>query len=88
MSDFFINKLNKEKYFYIDRTFISPFEFKQLLVIIYYDSEKNKRFPGLFALTNNKHEEGYYYLFNKIKNILTIEGAINLSSNLIQLILN
>ena len=50
-----------------------------MLVILYYDNEKNKRFPGLFALINNKQEEGYLYLFNKIKNILTIEGTKELS---------
>ena len=31
----------------------------------------------MFVLTNNKHEEGYYYLFNRIKNILTIEDTFN-----------
>ena len=46
---------------------------------MYHDKEKNKRFPGLFAITNNKHEEGYYYKFNKIKHILIIEGTVNLS---------
>ena len=35
--------------------------------------------PGLFALINNKHEEGYYHLFNRIKNILTIEGTTKLT---------
>ena len=79
VSDFFIKKLIKAEHFYIDGTFIYPSEFKQLLVILYHDREKNKRFPGLFALTNNKHEEGYYYLFNRIKIILTIEGTVNLS---------
>ena len=33
----------------------------------------------MFALTNNKHEEGYYHLFNRIKNILTIEGTTKLT---------
>lgn len=79
VSDFFLKKLIKAEHFYIDGTFIYPSEFKQLLVILYHDREKNKRFPGLFALTNKKHEEGYYYLFNRIKNILTIEGTVNLS---------
>ena len=79
VSDFFINKLIKAEHYYIDGTFIYPSEFKQLLVILYHDKEKNKRYPGLFALTNNKHEEGYYHLFNRIRNILTIEGTIKLS---------
>ena len=55
MYDFFINKLNKAEHFYIDRTFIYPSEFKKLLVILYYDNEKNKRFTGLFEL-NKKSE--------------------------------
>ena len=49
-----------------------------MIVILYYDNEKQKRFPGLYALINNKQEEGYYYLFNRIKNILTIESTKDL----------
>ena len=70
--------LNKSEHYYIDGTFIYPSDFRQMIVILYYDNEKQKRFPGLYALINNKQEEGYYYLFNRIKNILTIESAKDL----------
>ena len=33
---------------------------------------------GLFALINNKKENGYLYLFQRIKDILTIENTIKL----------
>ena len=62
VSRFLINKLIKEEHYYIDGTFNYSSEFKQLLVIIYHDKEKNKRFPGLFALTNNKHKKYFNYL--------------------------
>ena len=34
---------------------------------------------GLFALINNKKENGYEYLFNKIYNIITIENTKNIN---------
>ena len=79
VSDYFIKKLYKSEHFYIDGTFIYPSDFKQMIVILYFDNEKRKRFPGLFALMNNKKEEGYFYLFTRIKNILTIESSKELS---------
>ena len=61
--------------FYIDYTFIFPKDFRQLIVILYYDENVKKRFPELYALINNKREEGYYFLFKKIYDILTLEGT-------------
>ena len=54
ISDYFIKKLNKSEHYYIDGTFIYPSDFRQMIVILYYDNEKQKRFPGLYALINNK----------------------------------
>ena len=81
ISDYFIKKLNKASHFYIDGTFIYPPEFKQLIVILYYDDVINKRMPGLFALINNKKENYYLYLFQRIKDILTIEKTTDLKIN-------
>ena len=75
VSDYFIKKLYKANHFYIDGTFVYPSGFKQLIVILYYDKEKVKRFPNLFALINNKTEEGYYFLFKRILDIITIENT-------------
>ena len=78
ISDYFIKKLNTAKHFYIDGTFVYPKDFKQLIVILYVDENLNKKFPGLFALINNKKEEGYYILFKKIYYILSIEETKDL----------
>ena len=75
VSDYFIKKLGFSCHFYIDGTFIFPKDFRQLIVILYYDENVKKRFPGLYALINNKKEEGYYFLFKKIYDILTLEGT-------------
>ena len=56
----------------------SPIGFKQLLVILYKDNNKNKRFPGAFALINNKKESGYLELFRSIYNIITLEKSISI----------
>ena len=48
-------------------------------MILYYDERLQKRFPGLFSLTNNKKEKGYEFLFNKIYEIITVNNTINLN---------
>ena len=53
-------------------------EFSQLIVILYRDEGSGKHYPGLFALINNKKQEGYKYLFKKILDILTLENTSNI----------
>ena len=78
ISDYFIKKLNNATHFYIDGTFIYPPDFKQLIVILYYDNIIKKRMAGLFALINNKKENGYLHLFKRIKDIITIDNTTEL----------
>ena len=44
-SPFQINKISASPHLYIDGTFVNPNEFSQLLVILYYDREINKKCP-------------------------------------------
>ena len=78
ISNYFIKKLRVSEHFYIDGTFVYPSGFRQLIVILFYENKRCKRYPGLFALINNKTENGYIELFKSIKNILTIENTKNL----------
>ena len=78
ISDYFIKKLNNATHFYIDGTFIYPPDFKQLIVILYYDNIIKKRMVGLFASINNKKENGYLHLFKRIKDIITIDNTTEL----------
>ena len=82
ISNYFIKKLRDSEHFYIDGTFVFPKGFKQLIVILYYDNKSSRRFPGLFALINNKTENGYIELFKSVKNIITLENTkiLNLKS--------
>ena len=72
ISNYFIRKLRESEHFYIDGTFVYPAGFKQLIIILYYEKKSCKRYPGLFALINNKSQNGYIKLFQSIKNIITI----------------
>ena len=56
-----------------------PDGFNQLIVILYRDEISGVRYPGLFALINNRKYEGYKFLFEKIKFLLTIEYSGNLN---------
>ena len=53
---FFLLNIELVEHFDIDETFVFPHELKQLIIILYKDNDKNKRFPGAFALINNKIE--------------------------------
>ena len=77
ISNYFIKKLRNAVHLYIDGTFVYPDEFDQLIIILYRDEESGVRYPGLYALINNKKEEGYKILFEKINYILTIENTEN-----------
>ena len=79
VSNYFIKKLSQSVHLYIDGTFIYPPGFNQLIVILYRDENSGVRYPGLFALINNKKYEGYIYLFEKINFLITVENTIELN---------
>lgn len=74
-SDYFIKKLRLSKHWYIDGTFVKPPNFKQLIIILFFDENTNDKYPALYALINNKTKVGYEYLFKKIYNIISIENT-------------
>ena len=63
---------------YSDGTWIFPHGYKYLIIILYQDKTSLKRYPGLFALINNKKKKGYDLLFNIIKNIIILENSKDL----------
>ena len=71
ISPFPIRKILISLYLYIDYIFIYPKDFKQLLVILYYNEEIQKRTPGSNILLNNKKENGYKLAFTNFKKIIT-----------------
>ena len=79
ISDYFIRKKRNSSHLYIDGTSVYQKWFKQLIVILYYDGELKKRLQSLFALTNNKKENWYDLLFNKIYDIITLNKTKNLA---------
>ena len=79
ISNYFIRKLRESEHFYIDGTFVYPAGFKQLIIILYYEKKSCKRYPGLFALINNKSQNGYIKLFQSIKNIISIDKTKDLN---------
>ena len=77
VSNFFIKKFNSAKHWYVDKTFVHPKIFSQLIIILYKDDKLNRRFPGLFVFLNDKNMR-IIYICLKIY-ILTIEETIQLS---------
>ena len=55
----------------IDGTFVFPDNYKQTLIIMYYDNIINKMIPSIFIVTNNKICEGYILIFDFIKRYIT-----------------
>jgi len=79
ISPFQIRKILSSLHLYIDCTFIYPKDFKQLLVILYYDEEIEKRAPGCYILLNNKTENGYKLALTNFKKIVTLDNTRDLA---------
>ena len=78
ISPFFIKQLQNSVHFYIDGTFIFPQDFKQLIVVLYYDSITNAKYPGAYILINSKLFQSYLLVFSAFKNILTKYNSIEI----------
>ena len=74
--------MRQSRHFYFDGTYVATKEFYQLLILMYYDDNSNKKIPGVYILIYNKLEKGYTIILNSIKRILTAEDKLdnNLSS--------
>ena len=59
------------EYILIDGSFVFPDNYKQTLIIMYYDNIINKMIPSIFIVTNNKICEGYLLIFDFIKRYIT-----------------
>lgn len=67
------------QHIYIDGTFITTKDYYQLIVIMYYDTNANKKIPGCYILINNKSKQGYLKAFSAFKRLLTIENTIEIN---------
>ena len=63
---------------YIDGTFITTKDYYQLIVVMYYDVNSNKKIPGCYILINDKYMQGYLTAFKAFKRLLTIENTAQL----------
>ena len=78
MSPFQVNKIINSPHLYFDGTFVFPPGFMQMLIILYYDNEINKRAPGAYILLNNKKEKSYIQVLRQFKSIISLENTIKL----------
>ena len=74
ISPFHINKIINSSHQYFDGTYIFSSDFSQILIVLYYDKETNKKLPATYILFNNKYEKSYIKVFTEFKNIIIIEG--------------
>lgn len=80
-SDFFINRMKTTKHLYIDGTFITTKDFKQLIIIMFFDESSKKKIPGSYILLNTKNESGYLKALSEFKRIITIEYTEDIKLN-------
>ena len=66
-----MKRLIVSEYILIDGTFVFPENYKQTLIIMYYDNILKKMLPSVFIVTNNKIYEGYLLIFDFIKRYIT-----------------
>lgn len=58
-------------HFYVVGSFISPKEFSQVIVTLYYIPMINKKVPGCFILINSKYYLAYKQAFSYFRNIIS-----------------
>lgn len=46
-----------------------------MIIILFYDKPNNKKNPAVYILCNHKAQKGYELIFDKVKNILTLENT-------------
>ena len=71
-----MKKLQNANHYYIDRTFVRPSGFTQLLVILFYDISTKSRYPGAYILLNSKLYQSYLIALNSFKNIISKYNSI------------
>ena len=79
ISPFQLNKIINSPHLYFDGTFVYPSDFKQMIIILYYDTAINKKSPAAYILLINKNETSYLLTFKALKKIITLEGESDLS---------
>ena len=65
-SDFLILRLRNSEYLKIGATFHYPKDFKQFLIIMYYDSVLERYIPAFYIIMNNKKECSYDLIFENL----------------------
>ena len=73
-NDFFVNRCRLSSNIFIDGTFHIPPKFTQLLIIMYYDKQIQRKIPVFFILMNSKTEIAYDHIFSDIKDILSFDN--------------
>ena len=71
----FINKMIYTTHLYIDGTFITTKDYKQLNIIIFFEQLSNKKIPDTFILINNKKEIDFTKALEAIKRLLSLEDS-------------
>ena len=78
-SNFFINRMKSTMHLYIDGTFITTKDYKQLIIIMFFDDSSKRKIPGCYILINNKTQNGYLKVFSEFKRIITLEETVSLN---------
>ena len=70
--DFLILRLRNSDYLKIDVIFHFPKDFKQFLIIMYYDSVLERYIPSFYNVTNNKKECCYDLIFINVTRLINM----------------
>ena len=66
-----IGRIRISKNFFIDCTFHTPPEFKQLMILMYKDILTSLNIPAIYILINGKYEIFYNHVLESVINIIT-----------------
>ena len=71
-SDFLIIRLRNSDYLKIDATFHYPKDFKQFLIIMYYDNVLERYIPAFYIIMNNKNDCSYDLIFENVTRLINM----------------
>ena len=78
-NDFFLQRIRNSKNLFIDANYKHPKDFSQILIIMYYDFQIERKVPALYIIMNRKFESAYEAVFKAFIELITFGDSLEFS---------
>ena len=77
--DFFLYRVRNSKNLFIDAAYKHPKDFSQILIIMYYDFQIQRKVPALYIIMNRKFESAYEEVFKAFIELIKFGDNLDFS---------